>query len=181
METFCKISTQGGQLVMKKFLSRVTVTGADDSVTPYQLIELAQEFPFVEFGILISRGSMGERPRFPSSKWLSELADARFRYQPGVTFHICGEWAREILMGSWPSVEFSDLYIGFIEGMSNRWQIETPAEPYEVDYDKLSKLMRGLDAKDENIIFQYNEVNIDTFKHLVTADKISQNRKSVNA
>ena len=31
-------------------LDRVTITGADDSVRPTDLLELSREFPFVEWG-----------------------------------------------------------------------------------------------------------------------------------
>ena len=33
-------------------LKMVTVTGADDSVKPSDLAEIAAEYPFVEFGLL---------------------------------------------------------------------------------------------------------------------------------
>ena len=33
----------------------VTITGADDSIQPSQLLDLQKEFPFVEWGILLSR------------------------------------------------------------------------------------------------------------------------------
>jgi hypothetical protein len=59
---------------MNRFITKVTVTGADDSVHPHQLVTLAEEFPFVEFGILLSRNSMG-RTRFPSRAWLVNMLE----------------------------------------------------------------------------------------------------------
>ena len=37
-------------------LTRVTITGADDSVEPRALAELSEAFPFVEWGLLMSKG-----------------------------------------------------------------------------------------------------------------------------
>ena len=54
---------------MRKFVTKVTVTGADDSVDVDGLIDLSKEFPFVEFGILLSKSSAGSA-RFPSGLWL---------------------------------------------------------------------------------------------------------------
>lgn len=42
---------------MKRFINKVTVTGADDSIDPGDLISIQQEYPFVEFAILLSRKS----------------------------------------------------------------------------------------------------------------------------
>ena len=40
-------------------LNRVTITGADDNTPVEALNDLAAEFPFVEFGILVSRAREG--------------------------------------------------------------------------------------------------------------------------
>lgn len=64
-------------------LERVTITGADDSTDISQLVELSQEFPFVEWGILVSRRSEGG-PRFPSREWID--AEPRI-YSPRTTCH----------------------------------------------------------------------------------------------
>ena len=58
-------------------LDRVTITGADDSVDPLQLRALSLEFPFVEWGILVSHSNTictsYPKPRFPSPKWIADL------------------------------------------------------------------------------------------------------------
>ena len=36
-------------------LNRVTITGADDFTEPKDLVELSEEFPFVEWAILLSQ------------------------------------------------------------------------------------------------------------------------------
>lgn len=72
-------------------LTGVTLTGADDSVHPRKLIELSQEFPFVEWGILV--GSRAGHTRFPSPEWRRDLAalvhDTPFPVK--LSLHICGQ------------------------------------------------------------------------------------------
>jgi hypothetical protein len=53
---------------MIRFLDCVTVTGADDSVNPIDLTVHAARFPFLEFGILLSKKQIGST-RFPSLEW----------------------------------------------------------------------------------------------------------------
>lgn len=82
-------------------LDRVTMTGADDSVSPLRLAELSEEYPFVEWGILLS-ASNRETPRFPSLRWLAALYGTYLDH-PHMTlsFHVCGRWVREICGGNW--------------------------------------------------------------------------------
>jgi hypothetical protein len=54
-------------------LKCVTLTGADDSILPEDLVALSRDFPFVEFGILFCRTFQGRRPGFPSEDWLRRL------------------------------------------------------------------------------------------------------------
>ena len=56
-------------------LTKVTITGADDSVRVEDLLEINERFPFVEFGILVSKRTGGQAvPRFPSAEWMKGLS-----------------------------------------------------------------------------------------------------------
>jgi hypothetical protein len=90
-------------------MDRVTLTGADDSVSPRELLKISREFPFVEWGILVSRScSFDGRSRFPSVKWVEELADAVEDARVGTCFgpkyqfscHVCGQWVKDLFPGS---------------------------------------------------------------------------------
>ena len=87
------------------FLDRVTITGADDSVKPIELIRLSEEFPFVEWGILVSASKaidfMIGMPRFPSHNWIiSTFDNLQFlRTNMKLSLHVCGKWTRDILLG----------------------------------------------------------------------------------
>lgn len=79
-------------------LSRVTITGADDSTNIADLFALSDEFPFVEFGILI--GSK-RTARYPSSEWINKLCDAASVREVPAAFslHVCGVHLRALLEG----------------------------------------------------------------------------------
>lgn len=79
-------------------LDRVTITGADDSVDPWQLQDLSAEFPFVEWGILFSMDQVG-RPRFPTLDWVRSLPDSGtggMRYSA----HLCGRYVRDVVLNA---------------------------------------------------------------------------------
>jgi hypothetical protein len=79
-------------------LDRVTITGADDSVRPSDLIKLTQEFPFVEWGILASR-SQQMSPRYPSHGWIMDLQNANNHTPLSLSLHLCGHYVRRLLVG----------------------------------------------------------------------------------
>lgn len=83
-------------------LFTVTLTGADESVEPGKLLELSKEFPFVEWGILISPKRQGREPRYPSHNWQAELRRVWFdavnrNFQ--ICAHLCGQAARDVFGG----------------------------------------------------------------------------------
>jgi hypothetical protein len=129
----------------------ITVTGADDSVKPEQLIKIAEEFPLVEFGILLSRKQIGQR-RFPSAAWLEEL-----RHLPdsiNLAGHVCGSWVREILCGKWPIDELTEIFGADFFQMFGRWQLNTHGELHKWDQSFLATLNQP-----RGVIFQFDNKN----------------------
>jgi hypothetical protein len=80
-------------------LDRVTITGPDDSIDPGVLVGLSKQFPFVEWGILVSETRTGS-PRFPSFQWIRELKLIALRNHVKLSMHLCGWWVRELLLGN---------------------------------------------------------------------------------
>lgn len=87
-------------------LDRVTITGADDSISPDAIVELSQEFPYAEWGILVSSSSIG-KPRFPSFEWLRSLwhrLNVKVDSAPAISIHVCGKWVRDICQANWTPI-----------------------------------------------------------------------------
>lgn len=75
-------------------ISTVTITGADDSTSPDDMLAIARDFPFVEWGILLSYTREGT-PRYPG-------ADAAVGFlSRGLlcASHLCGMAAEDFILG----------------------------------------------------------------------------------
>ncbi|MCX6217684.1 hypothetical protein [Spirosoma sp.] len=138
-------------------ITKVTITGADDSIQPAELLALTREFPFVEWGILLSRSSMGNN-RFPSTMWLLTLARyqkslAQTGQQLTLSGHLCGRWVKDILVGKH---EFVDALTPEVWDIFSRIQINTHAEFHSATAVGIGMLNR---LRDKEFIFQYDNVN----------------------
>jgi hypothetical protein len=105
-------------------LDRVTFTGADDSVDPLELLLISRTCPFVEWGILFSPSKIGT-PRFPSKKWLDDLADVASSGELSLSAHLCGRYQRDALAANWSWHRF----IGTAAYYFERVQVNCGADP----------------------------------------------------
>lgn len=79
-------------------LTRITITGADDKSSLTSIRKLTEEFPFVEWGILVSESRFGTA-RYPSIPNVLALSDAA---SGKVAAHLCGKVASRVLSGDGP-------------------------------------------------------------------------------
>lgn len=130
-------------------IQRVTLTGADDSVDPKALIDLSAEFPFVEWGILVSESSEGSN-RFPTRKWIDSLVDL-CGGRINLSSHICGRWVRHILVGNceWPKMPSCVM-------VSERIQLNTHAQHHHSRAEAFGELKK---LQGRQFIFQWDGVN----------------------
>jgi hypothetical protein len=149
---------------MEKFLSCVTVTGADDSVSIQDLQNIQARYPFVEFGILFSK-SRCDTPRYPSCNWLKTLAQHGGNLH--LAGHLCGQHVTDFLYGDLRfSREFGrNLWLKF-----GRWQINTHGELHDYDPYRLLDAIDSLADKKQSVIFQYDGVNTSMIKDIIGYD-----------
>lgn len=69
-------------------LLTLTLTGADDKVNPVELAKLSQEYPFIEWAILLSDQREGTL-RYPSKEWRTEFYKAS--PDSNKAAHLCGK------------------------------------------------------------------------------------------
>lgn len=83
-------------------LKYVTLTGADDSVNPEDLLKLSKVYPFVEWAILFSQSKAGVA-RYPSLNWVEKLCDLQLsldvKDRMKLSAHLCGKWVEEGFSG----------------------------------------------------------------------------------
>lgn len=140
---------------MKPFIDKVTITGADNSVQIEEMEAITAEFPFVEWGILLSKNREGIY-RFPSYDWMLKLHHA-WQSNPALKLcgHICGSWVRAICYGNWTILE--DCVD--IHPMFARFQLNFHAQVHDLNK---GAFLRGFDNKDlyfRQFIFQLDDVN----------------------
>jgi hypothetical protein len=140
-------------------LKNVTIIGADDSVTPKDLIDMSAQYPFVEWGILLSRSKQGSK-RFPSRAWIQKLCslaqDSHTR--PGISWQLCGAWLEDLCMGkiSCPHLK-TDAY--------DRLALIFNAHNYKFSFGLFLERLSEMKEKGHHIIFQMDGVN-DILVHL---------------
>jgi len=141
---------------MNSTLKRVTITGADDKTDITALLDLTDEFPFVEWGILVSLRSEGGS-RFPSRKWMDKFVSritGTGKLRPiAISSHVCGTWVRQLLCGN---LHWSEL--PFVVNFGQRIQINTHAELLQSNTG-LWKNLAQLVESDKEVIFQWDGVN----------------------
>lgn len=137
-------------------LERVTMTGADDSVDPKDLASLSTQFPFVEWGILLSASNQGGN-RFPSMGWLAKLYEI-CRVSPAVTIslHVCGQWVREICRGNWTPL-FTN--VGPLLDVAKRVQLNFHAFQHSLTPGFLEAAKARCLEQGWQVIFQCDGVN----------------------
>ena len=125
-------------------LKYCSITGADDAVNVADLTEIAQEFPFVEWAILLLRARAG-LPRFPTASWIEDFT-ARTQGQ-NMAMHLCDD-AFLGFIDKDPQV--LDLMKGF-----QRIQLNLKFGDVEGKYDPAALVARVKESPRHQFILQY--------------------------
>jgi hypothetical protein len=146
---------------MKRFIETVTVTGADDGTAPDKIYALSLAYPFVEWGILLSKKNEGY-PRFPSSLWLNDFLLNKHD-EVTVSGHLCGHWVRDIVSGGVDFANQKEELLPFFD----RFQLNFHGEPHHiVNVDNYLYALDYLNASgNQQIIYQRDGVNDLLFSH----------------
>lgn len=139
----------------------VTLTGADDSVSPSHLFALSEKYPFVEWGILVGSG-FGKR--FPSKTWIADLIEARCDSgnRMNLSLHICGKFLREIAGGCSTLMDEFGMGIAAFDRCQLNWHGERQGA---IEENILKAFCQDLMPWEPEIIFQLDGVN----DHLASA------------
>lgn len=138
-------------------LFRCTFTGVDEESSLDKIKELSLEFPFVEWGVLLSTSENTPfgRNRYPSVTWLNEnlpkLKEIANSTDASIALHVCGKETKKLLKRTEDSVALSLLQ--FV----NRIQINFAYKEKQVA--ELENLC--LDFPHIKFITQQNKANAD--------------------
>jgi hypothetical protein len=131
-------------------LTKVTITGADDSTDVSDLLGLSKEFPFVEWGVLVSWSSEGHS-RFPTRNWINVLLQNSLEQEINLSTHMCGRWVRDLMFGD---LDWSELPL--VVDASQRVQINFHGEAGLSHRDFIDNLK---EKSPREFIFQWDGVN----------------------
>ena len=137
----------------------VTISGADDTTNIRWMQAISHRFPFVEWGILASNKRGDRVSRYPSLNWLMELYKQQQRDPINLSFHICGEWVREICRGNWTPI-FSNNYR--IPNGFQRVQLNIGAHTDLISGRFVSEASQRAAENKWSLIFQVGD-NMDAF------------------
>lgn len=127
-------------------LNCVTITGADDQTDIDKILDLSAEYPFVEWGILVSASRIGSE-RFPSMDWIYRLEQAIKGTKTKLSLHLCGMYVRSLLAGT-----YHDDLVAREFRMFDRVQLNFHREVIAVDERKFYESLTQFGPR--QIIFQ---------------------------
>jgi hypothetical protein len=140
-------------------LTRVTITGADEQTRPEDLLRLQRAYPFVEWGILLSKSSEGRRPRFPAHDWILRLFEADQDGELVACGHLCGAWVRDLCEGGGAFARDRPQ----LARKFDRLQLNFHAETHRIHpapfVRALALLVGEGFVREEEFIFQIDDVN----------------------
>jgi hypothetical protein len=161
-----------------KQIDRVTMTGADDSTNPQDLLDLSIKYKFVEWGILISKQfdkGIVSGCRFPSLQWYNDklkpvIYNANFDNIPfNLSLHVCGKLVKQICDGNAQSLIdiFSDPNGPSLK-FFKRIQLNFHGLLHNIDKDQFINALNQI-RKHSNVtfIFQLDNVNNEIFEYAI--------------
>jgi phosphoribosylanthranilate isomerase len=143
-------------------LLRCTFTGVDEQSSFEEIKKLSIEFPFVEWGVLLStsENSPFSKNRYPSLDWLKEnlpkLKNIAVDSGSSIALHVCGKETKELLAQNENSIALS--LLPFV----NRVQINFLYKEHQVE--QLENLCQKFPHI--NFITQHNNRNAELHKKI---------------
>ena len=85
-------------------LSKITFTGIDDYTEMKRVESLSKEYPYAEFGLLVSKDWLENGTRFPDPEIIWDLAKMWSNHPVPLSCHLCGSLAKEAAYGDFSNV-----------------------------------------------------------------------------
>jgi len=135
-------------------LLAISLTGADDSVDPSELLKISQQFPLVEWAILSTPKAQGSA-RYPTEEWVSAFHKACPHVRKAI--HLCGSDVQSFLD--------EDPRVLAKVAKFDRVQLNFNQRRQPKDLDTLVRVANKVKTP---VILQYNEANKDLWSELHT-------------
>lgn len=138
-------------------LKNVTVTGVDDKTDLVDLMDLSIKYPFVEWGVLVSRSSLTEgsaNKRYPNISIFKKLTKCKLIMKNlNFSLHVCGSYLKDIICdGIWNLDKDTN------RNLSTFSRIQLNASPI-LDKVNLPVFSESLKNIDQEVILQLKSFN----------------------
>ncbi len=138
-------------------ITQVTFTGIDAQTDIGRLADIQKRYPFVEFGVLVSRSRQGKENRYPQLSLLERFEGLGLN----LSCHVCGSLAHEIILENQTRrfARYSDAslrdYLGRFMSLFKRIQLNV-AEAKDLPEETLIWIPTGI----EELIIQHNPTEL---------------------
>lgn len=126
-------------------LTRVTFTGIDLWTDLQRLASISQQYPYVEFGLLVSKDWQEKGPRFPHPDIIWSLARIWSAQPFHLSLHLCGELSIAVAKGNYSSLDA--LIPSNLFNIFERVQLNLDSKP-------LFDVLRLISMPDKEVIVQ---------------------------
>lgn len=129
-------------------LQYCSITGADDAVNITDLLDIAAQYPFVEWAILLLPAKAGT-PRFPTRGWIDRFAKAAAEKNLNTAMHLCDEALLGFVAGDADT-------LAAIQGFK-RIQLNLKFGDVEGKYSETDLVARVQSMPEKQFIIQYGK------------------------
>lgn len=141
-------------------LDRITITGADSSNEKFNVFRsmssVTMKYPYVEWGFLVTKEKIGNKPRFVNSGWISEAMD--HCDSSNFSMHICGGYVRDMCRGE-PS--FLDDFYEHNMGRIDRIQLNLSCYLHLINRDRMLRAMKVPELEKKQFILQFSRPDFE--------------------
>ena len=131
----------------------VTVSGADDRSSISEMHRMSETYHFVEWGLLVSRYSVG-RNRFPTMDWIVDFLED-INSTRSASLHICGRWLLDIGRGDPTTLP------SWLMGHAQRIQFNFAHQLHKIHPSSFFALLREYGVDGNSLIFQLDGSNFE--------------------
>jgi phosphoribosylanthranilate isomerase len=148
-------------------LTHISITGADNNTSVGELVDISQDFPYVEWGLLYFPEKEGAK-RNPTKDWRHQFLENIPKEKTAI--HLCGdEVFRQILSQEFDSSELKNELARF-----GRIQLNINARKLKNLFtdDEINQIYEKLLACNFHIIAQYNHISENAINRFINTHNV---------
>ena len=135
-------------------LKHITFTGIGNDTNPKTLKEIQNEFPLVEWGILMSKNWKENGPRYLNPAFIYDIKSMKLNLN--LSCHVCGSCARSVINNDWkPLIQLANYQFDIFYRCQLNVSITfpKPKTPFVRPYPTLDELIIQQPSENDLLVF----------------------------